>query len=79
MTLLSPGQSLPEVPHDLSVGRAPGRRRNVRPVRGASGTTIRVGARNITDEQPPLTSEGYLGSLYRPYGRYWYVNVSKTF
>ena len=45
----------------------------------ASGTTIRVGARNVTDEQPPLTSEGYLGSLYRPYGRYWYVNVSKTF
>lgn len=45
----------------------------------ASGTTIRLGARNITDEQPPLTSSGYLGSLYRPYGRYWYVNVSKTF
>ena len=45
----------------------------------ASGTTVRLGARNITDEQPPLASSGYLGSLYRPYGRYWYVNVSKTF
>ncbi|WP_428063102.1 TonB-dependent receptor domain-containing protein [Brevundimonas sp.] len=45
----------------------------------ASDTTIRVGARNITDEQPPLTSSGYLGALYNPYGRYWYVNVSKTF
>ncbi|GAW40975.1 Vitamin B12 transporter BtuB precursor [Brevundimonas sp. SH203] len=45
----------------------------------ASDATIRVGARNITDEQPPLTSSGYLGALYNPYGRYWYVNVSKTF
>ncbi|KAK0349420.1 hypothetical protein LTR94_033192, partial [Friedmanniomyces endolithicus] len=35
-----------------------------------SGTAVRVGVRNITDEQPPLSSEGYLGSLYRPYGRY---------
>ena len=39
----------------------------------ASDTTIRVGARNITDEQPPLTSSGYLGALYNPYGRYWYA------
>jgi outer membrane receptor protein involved in Fe transport len=45
----------------------------------ASNTRIRVGARNITDEQPPLTSSGYLGSLYRPYGRYWYASVTKTF
>jgi len=45
----------------------------------ASNSRIRIGARNITDEQPPLTSSGYLGSVYRPYGRYWYVNVSKTF
>lgn len=45
----------------------------------ASGTTVRVGARNITDEQPPLTSSGYLGALYNPYGRYWYANISKTF
>nr|WP_295234836.1 TonB-dependent receptor [uncultured Brevundimonas sp.] len=45
----------------------------------ASGATVRLGARNITDEQPPLTSSGYLGALYNPYGRYWYANISKTF
>lgn len=45
----------------------------------AADTRIRIGARNITDEAPPLTSEGYLGTLYRPYGRYWYANLSKTF
>ncbi len=45
----------------------------------ASDTRIRVGARNITDEAPPLTSSGYLGSLYRPYGRYWYASITKTF
>ncbi len=43
------------------------------------GTRVRLGARNITDEQPPLTSGGYLGSLYRPYGRYWYGSVSRSF
>jgi outer membrane receptor protein involved in Fe transport len=36
---------------------------------------FRVGARNITNEKPPLSSDGYLGSLYNPYGRYWYANV----
>jgi outer membrane receptor protein involved in Fe transport len=45
----------------------------------AADTRIRVGARNITDEEPPLTSSGYLGSLYRPYGRYWYASITKTF
>ncbi|GLS00423.1 TonB-dependent receptor [Brevundimonas denitrificans] len=45
----------------------------------AADTRIRVGARNITDEAPPLTSSGYLGSLYRPYGRYWYASITKTF
>lgn len=45
----------------------------------ASDTRIRIGARNITDEAPPLTSTGYLGSLYRPYGRYWYASITKTF
>ena len=45
----------------------------------ASDARIRLGARNITNEAPPLSSTGYLGSLYRPYGRYWYVTVSKTF
>jgi outer membrane receptor protein involved in Fe transport len=42
-------------------------------------TRVRFGLRNVTDEQPPLTSSGYLGSLYRPYGRYWYFNLTKVF
>ena len=33
----------------------------------------RVGVRNITDAKPPLTSSGYLSSLYLPYARYWYT------
>ena len=44
-----------------------------------SNGRIRVGARNITNEAPPLASSGYLGSLYRPYGRYWYVSFSSEF
>jgi outer membrane receptor protein involved in Fe transport len=36
----------------------------------------RVGVRNLTDKKPPLTSEGYLGSLYLPYARYWYSSLS---
>ncbi|KTE30946.1 MULTISPECIES: TonB-dependent receptor plug domain-containing protein [unclassified Sphingopyxis] len=39
----------------------------------------RVGVRNIADKKPPLTSEGYLGSLYSPYGRYWYTSVTTEF
>jgi len=39
----------------------------------------RVGVRNITNEKPPLSSEGYLGSLYNPYGRYWYSSVTTEF
>lgn len=42
-------------------------------------TRIRLGVRNITDEDPPLSSNGYLGSLYNPYGRYFYANLSKRF
>jgi outer membrane receptor protein involved in Fe transport len=42
-------------------------------------TSVRVGGRNITDEAPPLTSNGYLGSLYSPYGRYLYASVKTTF
>ncbi|WP_423142337.1 TonB-dependent receptor domain-containing protein [Parablastomonas sp. CN1-191] len=39
----------------------------------------RLGVRNITDAKPPLTSSGYLGSLYLPYGRYWYTSVTTEF
>lgn len=45
----------------------------------ASNTRLRAGVRNITNEAPPLASTGYLGSLYTPYGRYWYMSVAKTF
>ena len=40
---------------------------------------FRIGARNITNEKPPLSSDGYLGSLYNPYGRYLYANVRVGF
>lgn len=36
---------------------------------------LRVGVRNLFDEDPPLTGEGYLGSLYNAYGRYWYASL----
>jgi outer membrane receptor protein involved in Fe transport len=42
-------------------------------------TRFRVGARNIFDKQPPITADGYLGSLYVPYARYWYLSVGKRF
>ena len=45
----------------------------------ASGTRLRVGVRDISDEGPSLAQDGYLGSVQRPYGRSWYVNVSKSF
>jgi outer membrane receptor protein involved in Fe transport len=45
----------------------------------ASGTTLRIGVRDLTDEGPSLAVNGYLGSVQRPYGRSWYVNVAKTF
>lgn len=40
---------------------------------------LRIGVRNLTDESPPLSSNGYLGSLYNPYGRYWYANFRSSF
>ncbi|KRB52239.1 MAG: TonB-dependent receptor [Pseudomonadota bacterium] len=45
----------------------------------AANTRLRVGVRNLTDEKPPLASDGYLGELYQPYSRYWYVSVRKSF
>ena len=47
-------------------------------VRGGEGGPDfrwRIGVRNLTDEAPPVSSNGYLGSLYNPYGRYWYTSV----
>lgn len=45
----------------------------------AANTRLRIGVRNLTDEKPPLESDGYLGDLYQPYARYWYVSVRKSF
>jgi outer membrane receptor protein involved in Fe transport len=42
-------------------------------------TTLRVGARNLTDEQPPLASGGYLGNLHQPQGRYTYASIRHAF
>ncbi len=42
-------------------------------------TTLRVGARNLTDEQPPLASGGYLGNLHQPQGRYSYASIRHAF
>lgn len=42
-------------------------------------TRVRLGARNLFDTQPPVVSDGYLGSLYVPYGRYLYASISKRF
>lgn len=42
-------------------------------------TRFRIGARNIFDTQPPITADGYLGSLYVPYGRYIYASIGKKF
>jgi iron complex outermembrane receptor protein len=42
-------------------------------------TRFRIGVRNLFDKQPPITADGYLGSLYTPYGRYWYFQLGKRF
>lgn len=45
-------------------------------------TRVRVGVRNLTNARPPVataSSYGYLGTLYQPYRRYWYVNLRKEF
>ena len=44
-----------------------------------SRTRFRIGARNVFDKDPPLTSDGYNGFLHRPHGRYWYASVNKRF
>ncbi|WP_454717482.1 TonB-dependent receptor domain-containing protein [Caulobacter segnis] len=45
------------------------------------GSTIRIGARNVFDKDPPIASSnfGYLGALHNATGRYWYMNLSKRF
>ena len=42
-------------------------------------TRLRLGVRDLTDQGPPLADNGYRGSVHSPWGRYWYVNASKSF
>lgn len=42
------------------------------------GTAVEVGARNLFDEEPPLSATGsYLSALHESYGRYLYLGLSK--
>ncbi len=43
------------------------------------GLRVRLGVRNITNENPPITSEGFNGFLYNPLPRYWYMSLAKAF
>ena len=52
----------------------------IRDRRGIGGDMRwRIGVRNLTNVTPPLSSEGYLGALYNPYGRYWYTSATVEF
>ena len=45
------------------------------------GTRLRIGAKNITDEEPPLANQryGYDGRLHSNRGRWWYATIRKSF
>lgn len=45
------------------------------------GSTVRIGARNVFDKDPPISASnfGYSGALHNATGRYWYMNLSKKF
>lgn len=47
--------------------------------RFTSGTAVRIGVNDLTDEGPALADGGYRGSVDQPWGRYWYVNISHSF
>lgn len=46
-----------------------------------SGTRLRIGAKNITNEEPPLANSrfGYDGRLHSNRGRWWYATIRKEF
>ncbi|WP_395444105.1 TonB-dependent receptor [Caulobacter sp. UC70_42] len=46
-----------------------------------SGGSIRVGVNNIADKDPPLANQlfGYFTSLYSARGRFWYLEMTKSF
>jgi outer membrane receptor protein involved in Fe transport len=45
----------------------------------AANSKVRLGVRDLTNEGPSLADGGYLGSVQVPYGRYWYLNLTKKF
>jgi outer membrane receptor protein involved in Fe transport len=44
-------------------------------------TTVRLGVNNVLNEEPPLADEpfGYYASLHDNRGRYWYLQLTKSF
>src|SRR5690606_17420801 len=46
---------------------------------GNGVTTLKLGASNLTDEDPPLAQGGYLGNIHQPVGRYVYAGVRHSF
>ena len=45
----------------------------------ADTTRVRLGVRDLFNEGPPLADGGYRGSVHNPWGRYWYLNVRRSF
>jgi outer membrane receptor protein involved in Fe transport len=43
------------------------------------GTEIRIGVRDLTNEGPSLAENGYRGSVQNPWGRYYYVSLTRSF
>ena len=44
-----------------------------------AGASVRLGVRNLADTPPPLSSGGYLASVYSPMPRYLYLSVQRAF
>ena len=42
-------------------------------------TRLRIGVRNLFDKDPPITADGYLGTISTPYARNWYLTIGKRF
>lgn len=45
----------------------------------ARRTYLKLGVKNLFDKDPALSSNGYMASVYQPYGRYYYASIRKTF
>jgi outer membrane receptor protein involved in Fe transport len=43
------------------------------------GTEIRIGVRDLTNEGPSLAENGYRGSVQNPWGRYYYMSLTRSF